>query len=286
MIDLHTHSTVSDGTEPPAAVIRAAAAAGLDVVALTDHDTTAGWDAARAAAVDAGIGFVPGMEVTCRTVEGISVHVLSYLQDPSHPGLLSEISKARDASLTRAERMVELLAEDFPITWTEVTERVGHGATIGRPHIADALVAAGIVSDRSEAFAQILTSHSRYYVSHYAPDPATAVALVREAGGVPVFAHPVASGRGRVVGDAVIRDMIDAGLAGVEIDHRDNPEVGRLRLRELAARHDLLVTGSSDYHGAGKPNRLGENTTDPAMLDRILSLGTGADAYLPGRLAH
>ena len=142
------------------------------------------------------------------------------------------------------------------------------------------------MSDRSEAFTRILTAHSRYDVSHYAPDPATAVALVREAGGVPVFAHPVASSRGRVVGNAVVRDMLDAGLAGVEIDHRDNPEEGREQLRRLAAKHDLIVTGSSDYHGAGKPNRLGENTTDPAMLDRILAAGTGAAAHLPGRIAR
>jgi len=287
MIDLHAHSTVSDGTEPPADVMRAAAAAGLDVVALTDHDSTAGWEAAQSAAISVGIGFVPGMEVTCRTVEGISVHVLSYLHDPTHPGLLAEIGKAREARMTRAERMVELLAEDFPITWSEVTtNHLGHGATIGRPHIADALVAAGVVSDRSEAFAQILTAHSRYYVPHYAPDPATAVALIRAAGGVPVFAHPVASSRGRIVGDVVFAEMIDAGLAGVEIDHRDNPEPGRQKLRRIAARHDLLITGSSDYHGAGKPNRLGENTTDEAALDRILALGTGTTAYLPGRLAH
>jgi 3',5'-nucleoside bisphosphate phosphatase len=285
-IDLHAHSTVSDGTEPPADVIRAAASAGLDVVALTDHDTTTGWDAAATAAAEAGIGFVPGMEVSCLTSEGISVHVLSYLHDPTHAGLLDEIGKARDARLVRAERMVELLAEDFPITWSEVTSHVGHGATIGRPHIADALVAAGIVADRSEAFAQILTAHSRYYVPHYAPDPATAVALVREAGGVPVFAHPVAASRGRVVGEAVFAEMIDAGLAGVEIDHRDNPEEGRRKLRRLAAKHDLLITGSSDYHGAGKPNRLGENTTDIAMLDRILDAGTGAKPYLPGRIAR
>ncbi|MET1152904.1 PHP domain-containing protein [Arthrobacter sp.] len=286
MIDLHTHSTVSDGTEPPAEVMRAAAAAGLDVVALTDHDSTAGWEAAQSAAIAAGIGFVPGMEVTCRTVEGISVHVLSYLHDPTHPGLLAEIGKAREARMTRAERMVELLAEDFPITWSEVATQFGHGATIGRPHIADALVAAGVVSDRSEAFAQILTAHSRYYVAHYAPDPATAVALVRAAGGVPVFAHPVASSRGRIVGDVVFAQMIDAGLAGVEINHRDNPEAGRQKLHQIATRHDLLITGSSDYHGAGKPNRLGENTTDEAVLDRILSIGSGTKAYLPGRLAH
>jgi predicted metal-dependent phosphoesterase TrpH len=280
-IDLHAHSNVSDGTEAPAAVMAAAAAAGLDVVALTDHDSTDGWAEASRAAPGAGVALVPGMEISCRTDEGISVHLLSYLHDPSHPGLLAEITKAKDARLTRAERMVTLLAEDYPLTWDDVIHHVAPGATLGRPHIADALVAAGVVSDRTEAFASILTSHSRYFVQHYAPHPATAVALVRAAGGVPVFAHPVASGRGRVVGRRTYLEMIDAGLAGLEIDHRDNPEDGRAYLRALADEHGLLVTGSSDYHGTGKPNLLGENLTTPEVLARIEELGTGTAVVRP-----
>ncbi|MCW3766596.1 MULTISPECIES: PHP domain-containing protein [Paenarthrobacter] len=275
-IDLHAHSNVSDGTETPAEVIRSAAKAGLDAVALTDHDSTDGWDQAAEAAVQHGLAFVPGMEISCRTDKGISVHLLSYLHDPTHPGLLEEINKSRDARLTRAERMVTLLSEDYPLTWDDVIHHVAPGATVGRPHIADALVAAGVVADRSEAFNSILTSHSRYFIQHYAPDPALAVGLVRAAGGVPVFAHPVASSRGRIVGDKTYREMIDAGLLGLEIDHRDNPEEGRKFLRNLAAEHGLLITGSSDYHGTGKPNLLGENLTDPAVLERIEELGTGS----------
>jgi 3',5'-nucleoside bisphosphate phosphatase len=275
-IDLHAHSNVSDGTEPPAAVVAAAAAAGLDVVALTDHDSTDGWDEASRAAANSGVALVPGMEISCRTEQGISVHLLSYLHDPSHEGLLEEITKARDARLTRAERMVTLLSEDYPLTWDDVIHHVAPGATLGRPHIADALVAAGVVADRSEAFTSILTSHSRYFVQHYAPEPALAVELVRAAGGVPVFAHPVASSRGRVVGERTYHDMIDAGLAGVEVDHRDNSDEGREFLRVLAARHGLLMTGSSDYHGEGKPNRLGENLTTPEAFARIEELGTGS----------
>jgi len=274
-IDLHAHSNVSDGTQPPAELIAAAAEAGLDVVALTDHDTTDGWAEASAAARNLGVALVPGMEVSCRTREGISVHLLSYLHDPAHPGLLEEITKSKDARFTRAERMVSLLAEDYPLSWDDVIHHVAPGATLGRPHIADALVAAGVVEDRSEAFETILTSRSRYWVQHYAPDPATAVELVRAAGGVPVFAHPVASSRGRIVGEHTYREMIDAGLAGLEINHRDNPEQGRAFLRRLAAEHDLLVTGSSDYHGAGKPNLLGENTTAPEVLARIEELASG-----------
>ncbi|MCU1564894.1 MAG: Phosphatase [Arthrobacter sp.] len=274
-IDLHAHSNVSDGTQAPADVVAAAAEAGLDVIALTDHDSTDGWAEATLAARDRGVALVPGMEVSCRTVEGISVHVLSYLHDPAHPGLLEEITKAKDARHTRAQRMVSLLAEDYPLTWDDVIHHVAPGATLGRPHIADALVAAGVVEDRSEAFSAILTSRSRYFVQHYAPDPALAVGLVRAAGGVPVFAHPVASARGRIVGEQTYREMIDAGLAGLEIYHRDNPEEGREFLRRLAERHGLLVTGSSDFHGAGKPNVLGENLTTPEMFARIEELGSG-----------
>lgn len=274
-IDLHAHSNVSDGTQAPGAVMASAAEAGLDVVALTDHDSTDGWVEAAAGAREHGVALVPGMEISCRTVEGISVHLLCYLHDPAHAGLLEEITKAKDARFTRAERMVSLLAEDYPLSWDDVIHHVAPGATLGRPHIADALVAAGVVADRTEAFESILTSRSRYFVQHYAPDPAFAVELVRAAGGVPVFAHPVASARGRIVGERTYGEMIDAGLAGLEIYHRDNPEEGRAFLRKLADRHGLLVTGSSDYHGAGKPNLLGENLTSPEVFARIEELGTG-----------
>ncbi|MGG5171129.1 PHP domain-containing protein [Pseudarthrobacter sp. J1738] len=280
-IDLHTHSRISDGTESPAEVMKSAHAAALDVVALTDHDTTAGWAEAAAAATALGLSFVPGMEVSCRTDNGISVHLLSYLHDPADPGLLEEITKARDARLSRAETMVNLLAEDYPLSWDDVTAHVSPGATVGRPHIADALVAAGIVADRSEAFASILTPHSKYYAHHYAPHPARAVELVRAAGGVPVFAHPVAAARGRVVEESVFLEMIDAGLAGVEIDHRDNPEDGREFLRQLAVKHSLLITGSSDYHGSGKVNRLGENLTSEEALGEIEAQGRGAAVVRP-----
>ncbi|WP_102160885.1 PHP domain-containing protein [Zhihengliuella halotolerans] len=276
LIDLHTHSRVSDGTESPRALMRSAAQAGVDVVALTDHDQTAGWAEAAEAADDYGVGFVPGMEISCKTSTGISVHLLSYLHDPKDPGLLAEVDRARDSRVLRARRMVELLGEDFPISWELVQEHTADGATMGRPHIADALVAAGVVSTRTEAFESVLTPRSRYYVGHFAIEPAHAVRLVRAAGGVPVFAHPVASARGRVVGDEVFEEMIAAGLMGLEIEHRDNPEHGRHMLRRIAAEHGLIATGSSDYHGSGKPNRLGENSTSVEALGLILAAGTGS----------
>lgn len=270
-IDLHTHSSASDGTQLPGEVIRSAAEAGLDVVALTDHDTTAGWEEAAEAAREHEVAFVPGTEVSCQTDDGISVHLLSYLQDPQDRALDEVMQRARRSRRTRAERMVELIAEDYPISWEQVLDQVVGDATVGRPHLADALVAAGIAQTRSEAFSTVLHPRSGYYVGHYAPDPVTAVRLVRQAGGVPVMAHPLAGVPGRTVGQEVFDAMIEAGLAGLEIAHRDNPPEARAVLSQMAAEHDLIVTGSSDYHGSGKPNELGENLTSEQSLRRIMA---------------
>ncbi len=272
LIDLHTHSTVSDGTQPPAAVVAEAAAAGLDVVALTDHDSTAGWDDAAAAATEHGVALVRGVEISCARW-GTSVHLLGYLLDPASPGLRAEMERSRGSRETRARRMTERLGRDYPITWDDVLEQVEDGATIGRPHLADALVAGGSFADRDAAFATALHRSSGYHVAHYAPDPADAVRLVREAGGVPVLAHPFAHTRGRVLDDETVEELIEVGLMGLEVDHRDHDDDARRRLREIAAAHDLIVTGSSDYHGAGKQNRLGENVTRPDQLERIEAAG-------------
>jgi 3',5'-nucleoside bisphosphate phosphatase len=280
-IDLHTHSTASDGTDAPADVVVAAARAGLDVVALTDHDTFAGWDDAAEAARRHGVALVRGVEISCRA-EGISVHLLGYLPDPTHPGLLAEFEKTRDDRIWRARRMVELIAADYPLTWEDVLERVEEGATVGRPHLADALVARGHVRDRDEAFGDLLANRSRYYVGHYSPEAADAVRLVRAAGGVPVMAHPRASVRGRVVTESTIAALAAAGLAGLEADHRDHLPDDRARMRALAAELGLLVTGSSDYHGTGKVNVLGENLTAPEVLAEIEAAATGGTAVVRG----
>jgi predicted metal-dependent phosphoesterase TrpH len=272
-IDLHSHSSASDGTERPGELVAQARRAGLDVVALTDHDTTAGWEEASAAAREHGVALVRGTEVSARSA-GMSVHVLSYLHDPSHPGLASELERAREARASRARRIVALLGGDFGLRWEEVEAQVEPGAVIGRPHIADALVARGVVASRDEAFADLLHAGSPYYVQHYAPEVLDAVMLIREAGGVAVFAHPGAEVRGRIVGDAVIEAMVASGLQGLEVDHRDHSPEQRERLRGLAARHGLFVTGSSDYHGTGKENRLGENLTAPEVLEQIVAAGT------------
>lgn len=271
-IDLHTHSTASDGTESPGEVVAQAARAGLDVVALTDHDTTSGWAEAAVAARESGIALVRGTEISARST-GMSVHVLSYLHDPEHEGLAQELQRAREARTSRAHHIVTLLHGDFGLTWEEVEAHVEPGAVIGRPHIADALVTRGVVADRNAAFADLLHHGSKYYVKHYAPEVLDAVMLIREAGGVAVFAHPGADRRGRVVSDAVIDAMVASGLQGLEVDHRDHSPEQRERLTAIAERHGLFVTGSSDYHGAGKDNVLGENTTAPEVFAMIEDLG-------------
>jgi 3',5'-nucleoside bisphosphate phosphatase len=273
-IDLHTHSTASDGTQSPAEVVQSATEAGLDVVALTDHDTTSGWDEAAGAAMHHRIALVRGIEISCQH-RGISIHLLGYLQDPAAQGLLSELDRSRQSREARAQRIVERLSADVPLHWDDVLAQIEPGATIGRPHIADAMVARGIVSTRSEAFATYLKNGSPYYVSHYAPDPVQAVRLLGEAGGVAVMAHPFASVRGRVVSDSVIEAMAAAGMAGLEVHHRDHSGDQVRHGLDLASALGLFVTGASDYHGEGKPNLLGENTTDPEVLAQIEDLATG-----------
>jgi predicted metal-dependent phosphoesterase TrpH len=274
-IDLHAHSAASDGTDAPAEVVRAAARAGLDAIALTDHDTTSGWAQAAPIARRLGVALVPGMEISCQA-GGVGVHLLSYLHDPDDTALQAETERTRTDRRSRARRMVDRLAADgIPLTWDDVAAQAGDGATVGRPHIADALVAAGVVASREEAFADLLHTGSPYYVRHYAPDAVTAVRLVRAAGGVPVMAHPRAGRRGRVVGDDVIAELTAAGLAGLEVDHRDHLPAERVALRGLARDLGLFVTGSSDYHGAGKLNEIGEFTTAPPVLEAIEALGRG-----------
>lgn len=279
-IDLHTHSTASDGRQSSAEVIASAVRTGLDVVALTDHDTTAGWAQAAVAAEQQGIALVRGIEISCKD-NGISIHLLGYLHDPSASGLVDELERSRESRTSRAQRIVERISQDLPLDWDDVLTQIGPGATIGRPHIADAMVAKGIVDSRDDAFRVYLNSGSPYYATHYAVDAVQAVRLVVAAGGVAVMAHPLASKRGRVVDDSVIESMAEAGMAGLEVHHRDHtPEQVRHGL-DLAASLDLFVTGSSDYHGDGKVNRLGENTTDPLVLQRIEDLSTGVEVLWP-----
>jgi predicted metal-dependent phosphoesterase TrpH len=279
-IDLHTHSSVSDGTETPVELVAQAASQGLSAVALTDHDSTAGWADASEAALAHGITLVPGMEMSTQ-LEYASVHVLAYLFDPDDADLAAMTARVRSERMTRAEAMVGRIARDYDLTWADVLAQTTPGSTIGRPHIADALVARGHVPTRTAAFESILHWQGGYYRPHYAPDPILGVELITAAGGLAVLAHPGARGPERVLSDSRMTALVAAGLFGLEVRHRDNPPASRVRLTELAERFGLEVTGSSDYHGAGKPNRLAENTTEPAVLARIVERATGWAPVVP-----
>lgn len=278
--DLHLHSNHSDGTESPAEVVRQAHAHGIRTLALTDHDRTTGWDEAAEVTASLGMTFIPGMELSAKH-QWRSVHVLGYLFDPENTALRAETDRIRDDRVGRAERIVRNIGRDYELSWSDVLAQTTADATVGRPHIADALVARGIVRDRSEAFDGILHPREGYYEPHYAPDPLTAVRLITGAGGVAIIAHPVTSGRDRMMPVAFIEQLIAAGLGGFEIEHRENTEAGKRTLRTLAAKHDLIVTGSSDYHGAGKPNRPGENTTADEMVSRIIAQASGTRPRYP-----
>ena len=272
-IDLHTHSSASDGTTPPAQLVLQAREAGLDVVALTDHDTTAGWEDA-AAALPTGLSLVRGTELSCSR-GGISLHLLAYLFDPMEPAFAAARAQLRASRLSRAQRMVDMLAEDgHPVSWEQVRRLAG--GTVGRPHIAQALMEHGLVGSVGEAFSpDWIGTRGRYWVAKSELDVVDGVRLVVGAGGVAVFAHPAASRRGRIVGDDVIALMAAAGLAGLEVDHVDHDEEERTHLRRLAGELRLLTTGSSDFHGDNKTVQLGAYLTAESSYDDILARATG-----------
>ncbi|GAA0911323.1 PHP domain-containing protein [Virgisporangium ochraceum] len=271
-IDLHTHSSVSDGTLTPAELVRAAADAGLDVVALTDHDNTAGW-APAAEALPPGLTLVRGAELSCRWYAPdppISLHLLAYLFDPEHPALSAALAGVRESRETRAKRMVDLLrADGIDVSWDEIVADAA-GGSIGRPHLARALIRLGLVPTVRAAFESEWLGE-RYRVPKKDLDVFEALALVRDAGGAAVFAHPRATVRGRVVPDELIADLATAGLAGLEADHDDHSPAEREHVRGLASDLGLLVTGSSDFHGSNKTVRLGACTTAPDQYERLVA---------------
>ena len=268
-IDLHTHSTYSDGTDKPSELINKALAAGITVIGLTDHDSISGWQEATAS-LRPGISLVPGAEISCQTADGISVHILGLLFDSSNSELMNTLEKTRENRHGRMEKIIARINEaGIDITMSDVLAELSDGATLGRPHLADALVKKGVVASRDEAFTQMLHNNSKYYVSHYSPTPEDAIALIKAAGGVSVIAHPMASHRGRTISLETFGSLIDSGLDGIEVDHRDHSPDEKKQLIALANGSNLVMTGASDYHGNGKLNSLGEYTTNPDQWQRL-----------------
>lgn len=274
-IDLHTHSTASDGTDSPAELVTAAAAIGLDVVAITDHDTTTGWAQALAAAPP-GLRVVPGAELSTVSSNGrggtATVHLLAYLFDPAAPALVAEQARLHDERRQRLTRMLRLMAADgLPIDEATVFASIADGASPGRPHLARALVAIGAVGSVQEAFDRYLGDGRPYYVPRLDTPVRDAISMIVDAGGVTVLAHPLARRRGDVISAEVIAELAEAGLTGIEVDHTDHDDATRRELRWLAGELGLIVTGGSDYHGSNKPVSLAAETTAPDALDALLA---------------
>ena len=269
MIDLHTHTTCSDGTDSPRELVNKAIVQGLQVLGITDHDTTSGW-AEASQTLRGSLQLALGAEISCLTNDGISVHMLGLLFDPLHQEMQQVLEETRDGRLPRMRKMIEKMRnEGMDISIEDVERAMPDGATMGRPHLADALVAKKIVKSRDEAFIELLHNDSRFYVSHAAPTPAEAIALIRRAGGVAVIAHPFASHRGQILKAEDFSDLVAAGLNGIEVDHRDQNPDERAMLRVIARELDLVVTGSSDYHGTGKLNSLAENHTNREQWEKL-----------------
>jgi predicted metal-dependent phosphoesterase TrpH len=280
LIDLHAHSTASDGTDSPAELMAAATAAGLDVVAITDHDNTGGWAPALAARPP-DLTVIRGAEFStlARTdIRPVSVHLLGYLFDPAHPAIVAEQARLRAERLQRGMRIVhKMVAAGIPISAEQVME-IADGAPIGRPHIGQALVAAGVVESVDQAFAELLAGRGPYYVPKADTDLPTAIAMITSAGGVSVIAHPRGRGEYRALTAAYLEQLTDYGLGGLEVDHPDHSTAERAELTAIADRLGLLTTGSSDYHGSNKVLRLGQETTDPDTLVRLIARSSGVTA--------
>jgi predicted metal-dependent phosphoesterase TrpH len=274
LIDLHTHTNASDGTDSPTQLIDKAINRGINILALTDHDTTRGWNEAKSALLNhpsqTEMKLVLGSEISCQDENGISIHMLGLLFDPDYQPLFEVLERTRENRHSRMERIIARLNEaGIDITIDEVNAQRKGDATLGRPHLADALVARGHVASRDEAFAALLHNKSKFYINHYSPSPIETIKLIKAAGGVAIIAHPLASQRGRTISMDLFASLIAAGLDGIEVDHRDHSESEKSDLLRFAIENELIVTGSSDYHGTGKLNQLAEYTTHPRQWEAV-----------------
>jgi len=271
MIDLHTHSSVSDGTDSPGELIANAARVGLAAIALCDHDTFDGLDEAVRAGAQAGVEVLRGIEISA-DLDGQSVHLLGYGLRPEHPGLAAELAQVRAGRTERVPRMLQRLAEvGLPVPEEVLARHIGDSPSVGRPHLADAMVELGYVADRREAFDGWLADDRPIFVPRYGIPLRHALELVLEAGGAAVIAHPWGRQSREVLSESVLAELASAGLLdGLEVDHQDHDEDTRAELRAFAASLGLLATGSSDYHGVGKmDHELGCNTTAESVYREL-----------------
>jgi predicted metal-dependent phosphoesterase TrpH len=267
-IDLHTHSIESDGTNTIAANVELARERGLQGLAITDHDTTAGYGAAEASTEGTDLAWIPGIEFSAEH-DGASLHVLAYWADPAYPPLVAELRKLTDTRLRRGELIVEKLQElGYDISFERVREIAGD-ALIARPHIAQAMVEAGIVPTEKEAFNRFISDDGIAYVPKHALAPMEALRLIGEGGGVCVLAHPAMWKGNGAVPDALIEEMAAAGMGGLEVDHPDQDPEQRAHYRALAERLDLVPTGGSDCHGARYDYRLGCESTPGELVGEL-----------------
>ena len=276
-IDLHTHSRASDGTQSPGDLVRAGREAGLDVIALTDHDSAEGWAEAAAAAQEAGIALVRGMEISTLH-EGAGAHLLAYLPDPTYPPLAEELSRILAGRAARLPAILDALrGAGVDICDEDVLRVAGDTVATGRPHVADALVELGVVASRTEAFVRYLNPGRPGNVRRYAASLAAMIPLIEEAGGVSVIAHPWGRHGQERPDEAALAGLAELGLSGVEVDHEDHPAPARDRLRAITRNLGLVVTGASDHHGTGKvDHELGCNTTSPDDYARLMALAADA----------
>lgn len=282
MIDLHTHTTASDGTDKPFEMLENAKKAGLTVVAMTDHDSIEGWREVRSKRdqIPAGLTIVPGAEVSTRTQLGMSVHIVGLLFDAKNAQLAKLLSDTRDDRIPRMEKMIEKLkAAGYQVTMEDVEEVKPVGATLGRPHLADALIKNGIVASRDEAFAELLHNNSQFYVSHWAPSPVEAIKAIATAGGVSILAHPFAEKRGAVLTFGEVTELAAAGLNGIERNKRDQDEAAHSKIDQLSSEHNLIKVGSSDYHGSARANQLGEEQTSLDLWENLASKASGDEVF-------
>jgi predicted metal-dependent phosphoesterase TrpH len=278
-IDLHTHTRASDGTHTAEELVREAKQSKLDVLGLTDHDTTEGWAEAARTAEQVGIALVRGIEVSTRHGRS-GAHLLAYLPDPTYEPLAQHLRRILDGRASRVPAMLDRLrAVGVRIDIADVRRAADGTAATGRPHVADALVTLGVVPDREAAFRRYLNPGRPAYVTRYAPTLFEMVGVVEAAGGVSVLAHPWGRHGPEAMPPASIKELAGLGLAGLEVDHQDHRPQDREGLRRIARDLGLVVTGSSDHHGRGKhAHDLGCNTTAADQYDRLLELAAAASA--------